>query len=215
MEDEMVNKKFFTGAVNLLITALVLVGCATTERATIDSYIDPNFSPANVKNLAVFPLRNARLAQSEALQINRETTQAIDTRNPAIKIIGASEAVELLNANGLAEKWAAFQINYAASGIPDAGILREIGAALGVDTILQGEIPNIVQRDSVPWSGYSGVGITRVTVQYMMMDVATNRTVWSATSDGIVQPTSNLVEAPPIIDAIRLAQNKILGVLPF
>jgi hypothetical protein len=189
---------------------LALSGCATS-RATIDSYIDPNFSAASVQSIAVFPLRNARLAPSEALQINREITQVINRRNPAIKIIGAAEAVDVLNQHGLAEKWAKFQENYVRSGIPDAAILREVGTALGVDSILQGEIINIYQRDGDNWY-YRAT--TRVTVSYVMMSVASNTTTWSATSDGIAEDGYSDV-APPIIDAVRLAQNKILEALPF
>jgi|TergutMp193P3_1026864.scaffolds.fasta_scaffold56987_2 hypothetical protein len=192
-----------------LLAFLALSGCATS-RATIDSYIDPNFSAASVKSIAVFPLRNARLAPSEALQINREITQAINRRNPAIKIIGAAEAVDVLNQHGLAEKWAKFQENYVRSGIPDAAILREVGTALGVDSILQGELINIVQSDA----DYYSYATTRVTVSYTMMSVASNTTTWSATSDGIAQSGTDMT-APPIIDAVRLAQNKILEALPF
>jgi PBP1b-binding outer membrane lipoprotein LpoB len=192
-----------------VIFALVLSGCATS-RATIDTYIDPNFSAGDVKDIAVFPLRNARLAPSEALQINREIIQAINRGNPALRIIGASEAVDVLNDKGLAEQWAKFLENYATSGIPDAGILREVGTALNVDKILQGELVNVFQRDG---NGWDTLGTTRVTVHYAMMDVATNKTVWDATSDGIAQKDS--LDAPPIIDAIRLAQNKILEALPF
>jgi hypothetical protein len=201
------SKLLIAGLIGLLMTVgLALAGCAT---ATINSYTDPNFSAADVKSLAVFPLRNARFAPSDALQITREMTQAIYNKNPAIKIIGAAEAVEILNANGLAEKWADFQRNYAASGIPDGAILREVGAALGVDMILQGEILNIFQQDAASYQ----YATTRVTVHYAMMEVATNKTAWDATSDGIKKGAR--MSAPPIIEAVRLAQNKILGVLPF
>ena len=164
----------------LIFIGLIFSGCATST-ATIDSYIEPNFSTATVKTIAVFPLRNARLAPSEALQINREITQAINRKNPAVQIVSASEAVEILNANGLAEKWAKFQENYTTSGIPDAGILHEIGTALGVDSILQGEIINIIQRDG----DFYSYATTRVTIHYAMMGVAGNKTLWNATSDGI------------------------------
>ncbi|MDR0690443.1 MAG: hypothetical protein LBG08_09325 [Spirochaetaceae bacterium] len=194
---------------HLAFVALVFSSCATS-RATIDSYIDPNFSAESVKKIAVFPLRNARLAPSEALQINREIIQAINRKNPALQIIGASEAVEILNDKGLAEQWAKFLENYVTSGIPNADILREVGTGLEVDKILQGELVNVIQRDGdfYVWA------TTRVTVHYAMMDVISNKTVWDATSDGIAQ-TDMTFEAPPIIDAIRLAQDKILEVLPF
>jgi PBP1b-binding outer membrane lipoprotein LpoB len=193
----------------LVLAALFLSGCATS-RATIDSYVDPNFSAASVKKIAIFPLRNARFAPSEALQLNREMTQAINRKNPAVQIISAAEAVNILNKKGLAEKWARFLENYVTSGIPDAGILREVGAALGVDKILQGELINVSQRDG----DFYSYATTRVTIHYALMDVTSNTTVWDATSDGIAQEGDTFV-APPIIDVVRLAQNKILAVLPF
>jgi hypothetical protein len=192
-----------------ILAALVISGCATSK-ATIDSYVDPNFSTGSVKNIAVFPLRNARLAPSEALQLNRDITQAINRKNPAIQITGAAEAIEILNEKGLAEQWTKFLENYVTSGIPNAAILRDVGAALEVDSILQGELINVVQSDGDGWSR----AVTRVTVHYAMMDVAGNKTAWDATSDGIVN--GNYYEsAAPIIEAVRLAQNKILEALPF
>jgi hypothetical protein len=192
-----------------VLVALVLSGCATSK-ATIDSYVDPNFSIENIKSIAVFPLRNARLAPSEALQLNRDITQAINRENPYIKIIGATEAVEILNEKGLAEQWTKFLENYVTSGIPNAAILREVGDALEVDSILQGELINVIRSDGDGWS----IAVTRVTVHYSMLDVVSNKTAWDATSDGIVN--GNYYEsAAPVINAVRLAQNKILEVLPF
>jgi len=181
---------------------LFLLGCATSK-ATIDSYLDPNYSADNIKKIAVFPLRNARLAPSEALQTNREISQAIQRKNSSIQIIGSSESVDILNENGLAEKWAKFLENYAISGIPDANILHDIGAALGIDHILQGELINVYQRDGDGWVR----GNTRITIHYAMISVANNKTVWDASSDGIAGG-SYYNPAPPIIDAIRLAQKK-------
>jgi len=204
------KKILFVFVVAFVFVALVTSACATSK-GTINSYVDPNFSAKNIKKIAVFPLRNARLAPSEALQINREITQAIQKNNPEIQIIGASESVDILNEKGLAEQWAKFLENYATSGIPDAGILHDIGTALGVDHILQGEIINVYQQDGDGWYICAN---TRITIHYAMLSIASNKTVWDASSDGI-KNGGYYDSAPPIIDSVRLAQNKILEVLPF
>jgi hypothetical protein len=54
----------------LVLAVLVFSGCVSiVSRATINSCIDPNFSATNIKKIAVFPLRNARLAPNKILGV--------------------------------------------------------------------------------------------------------------------------------------------------
>jgi len=197
---------------HLLGVALVMLcGCAL-QTATINQYTDPTYGQGSVQKLAVFPIRNARLAPSEAQQVNRKISTAIAQRNPGIKIMSSPEAIGILNANNLAGDWATFLDNYIASGVPDATRLSTIGKALDVDAIIQGEIVNLSQQD-----GRYGMnaGTTRVTVRFSMLGVKEGKLLWEASSDGLATTATNVEAAPPVIQAVNAAVDKIALNLPF
>ncbi len=194
----------------IILTTVASAGCATS-RATINSYVDPNYTRGSIESIAVFPIRNARFAPSEAQQINRRISTVIHTKNQAIRIMSSTEAVNILNEHGLADDWAVFLDNYVASGVPDANALRDIGAALGIDAIMQGEIVNVFQQDGT-FGGNKGQ--TRVTVRFTMLDCRNGRMLWEASSDGVKTTATTLDKAPAIIDAVQLAMDKILDNLP-
>jgi hypothetical protein len=190
---------------------MILAGCAT-HTATINSYVDPVFQPGDIQSIAIFPIRNTRMAPAEAQQINRTVSVFINRRNPAIGLVSSVEAVARLNEYGLASEWAVFLENYVASGIPDANVLAEIGEAVGADAIIQGEILNVFQQDGAD----SQKGITRVTVRFTMLDCMSGKLVWEASSDGRRETAiaGDIVSAPPVIEAIQLAVDKVLETLP-
>jgi hypothetical protein len=192
------------------IISCIFISCAV-QKATINTYVDPNYKSGKIQKIAVFPIRNTRLAPSESQQINRKISMALNQKNPQLEIMSSAEAIRILNDHDLADDWAIFLDNYVTSGIPDSKILKEIGNALNIDAILQGEIVNIFQEDG----HYGGTrGTTRVTVRFTMLDVNGGKLVWESSSDGIKGTSTTLETAPPIIDAINLAVDKILGSLP-
>lgn len=191
---------------------VMLAGCAT-HTATINSYVDPTFQPGAIQSIAIFPIRNARVAPSEAQQINRRVSTFINRRSPEIRLLSSVEAVDLLNEHGLADDWAFFLDNYVASGVPDANVLREIGDALGVDAIMQAEVLNVFQQDGA--EGQKGV--TRVTVHFSMLDCLYGKMIWEASSDGRRETALSgtwRTAAPPVFEAIQLAVDKVLETLP-
>ncbi len=194
----------------LLLLGILVLSCAV-RKATLDMYVDPNYQQGSITSIAVFPIRNARFAPSEARQVNRKISTAISQRGAEISIIGAAESIELLNEQGLADEWAIFLDNYVSSGVPNTNSLKEFGRVLNVDAILQGEVVNIFQKDG----RYGGnKGTTRVTVRFSMLGTNRGKVIWEASSDGVAGTTTTLESAPPIIDAINLAVDKILQNLP-
>jgi len=194
----------------LPLLGLLLTGCAT-NKATINTYVDPNFSQGEVQEIAVFPIRNTRLAPSESQQINRKISQSIKRKNSSIEIMSSAEATRILNENDLSDDWAQFLDDYATSGIPNSNILAEIGSTLEVDAILQGAIVNITQEDGQ----YGGnKGTTRVTVRFSMLDTNEGNLIWESSSDGIKGTATTVGSAPPIIEVVNLAVDKILNSLP-
>jgi len=197
----------------ILITTLILTGCY--DKATINTYSDPSFDKNTITRLAIFPMRNTKLAPGEAREINRKITQGIQRSAPNIDIMSADTATKKLNEADLTEEWAKFLSDYNSSGIPNTKMLFKIGDTLNVDGIMQGVIVNIQQRDGSPGYYYSQRGQTRVTVRYSILGVDSGKLLWEATSDGIRETASAMEEAPPIIEAIILAQEKIVANLPF
>lgn len=194
----------------LALLAIATVGCSTWK-ATINSYTDPAYKAGDLKKIAVFPIRNAKFAPADAQELDRKVVLEVRRRNTIIEMLGPSEAVKAINDKGLANEWAVFLGNYVSSGIPDANFLKQIGKALGVDSILQGEIVRVHAEDGDGWMRH---GNTRVTVRYTMLSTATGKMLWEASSDGIRRNAGASGEAPPIIEAVDLAITKILEVLP-
>ncbi len=137
---------------------------------------------------------------------------AISQRNAEIVIMSSVEATNILNENDMADDWAKFLENYFTSGVPDSKLLSKIGDVLEVDAVIQGEIVSVRQRDG---SFGGSKGQTRVTVRYSMLGVKDGKLLWEATSDGIRGTATTVESAPPIIEAVNLAVDKIVGALPF
>lgn len=197
-------------AVVVGVAALMVAGCATSK-ATINTSTDPSFQRGDIQSIAVLPIRNTRAAPSEARQITRKVSQAIHKDAPSMNIVGPNEAVNLLNEHELADDWAEFLENYVKSGVPDAQTLSKIGEALGVDAICQGEVWNVQQEDG-EWGGNKGE--TRVTVRFTILDARDGSLLWEASSDGVRGTSTTLGDAPPVIEAINLAVDKIVQNMP-
>ncbi len=193
----------------LVVAGGLGVSACATSKATLSSYVDPNFNARSVESVALLPSRNPSLAPSAARQVNRRVAQGINQRSPNVSVLGPAEAAQLLNDAGLADAWATFLINYAASGIPDAEVLRSLGDALDVDVIVQGEMVDVYQVDG----GSGEMGQTRVTVRFTMLDTQEGRLVWEGTSEGIKEILTHR-EAPPVIEAIDLAVDRLLSSMP-
>lgn len=202
--------KNITLLLSCLFIATLFYGCATSN-ATLNSYVDPNISNEQIRNLAIFPIRNAKFAPSEAQLINRKISMVINQKNANIQTMSSNEAINKLNENNLASTWAIFLDNYSSSGVPDRNVLIDVGKALGIDAIIQGEIVNVFQED-----GVFGMkkGTTRVTVRFSMLSTNSGKLLWEATSDGIKGTVTAMESAPPIIEAVDLAVDKILSNLP-
>ncbi len=203
----MKNRIVYAG---MFLTLLLGAGCAISK-GTINSYVDPTYSHGAVKKLAVFSIRNARFAPSEARQINRQIIQSLIDKNPDLVIVSPSEALRMINENKLASKWADFVEDYYTSGIANKEILAEISKALEVDGVLQGQLENVRQVDG---DGWAIKGNTRVTVSFSIVEANTAKTVWEATSDGIKGTATASGPAPPIAEALALAIEKISTNMP-
>ncbi len=187
----------------------LFVGCAS-NKGTINSFTEPSFDPASMKSVAVLPIRNAKFAPAEAQQVNRRIAQTVSAAG--VTVLGANEAIERLNSAGAADEWAVFLTNYTSSGVPNKTSLMRIADVLQVHGVLQGEVVNSFQQDGAYGNNK---GQTRVTVRYSLLDGRSGLLVWEATADGICVTGTTLDDAPPTIEAINLAIEKIIEAIPF
>ena len=201
-----------TGLISIAI-AVMFTGCVV-NKGTINSYIEPTYNHGGIKTIAMFPIRNAKFAPSEARQINKELIQAMNKKNPQVKIISPSEALRVINDAGLASDWANFVEDYYSSGIADRIVLSKVSKAMGTDAIFQGQMLNVRQSDGNPQI----YAQTRVTVAFSIVETKTAKVIWEATSDGIRQQEVGFlrfhVEAPPIKEALDFAIPKIKDNMP-
>jgi len=191
------------------VLILFVIGCSS---ATLKSFVNPSIDPESIQSVAIFPIRNIRLLTDEARELNRSITQAFHDCNPTVEILGPSEAIDKLNDADLAAEYSDFLRDYATSGIPNAKTLQQIGNALGVDAILQGEVFDLKQIDGNAMYGVKGK--TSLTVRYSLMSTSVGDVLWEATSNAKKQTATVLQSAPPLYEAILIAQERILTALP-
>ena len=211
---------------NTLLAALVLcsiavigfgVACATTpvkQGSTLKTFVEPSIQSSAIKSVAIFPIRNMNLLPDEIREFNRGITDGLGRQNPKLKLVGAVEAVTMLNAGGLADKYSQFLRDYTQSGIPDIKILNEIGTALGVDAIIQGEVFSISQTDGYSVNNLEFYGKTSVSVRYILLSTVNGGVLWEATGTAYKLSDKANDPAPTIYEAIQIAQAKILSALP-
>ena len=189
----------------VLALALMLGGCTT---ASLDSFVDPSYSSKDIRKVVVLPMTNAGITPGQAQELSRAFAQGMLRANPNLEIMGAGEAIDKINAADLADEWATFLRNYNTSGIPNTNTVKRIGSTLGVDAIIQGSVLSVSQKDS---NGYD-YPMTRVNVRYGAISAKTGAMLWEISSEGTIQPYS--YTAAPVIDAVRLAHDKILRSIP-
>jgi len=198
----------------LTLLILFLAGCA--QHVNLRSFTDPALQASSVKNVAIFPVRNTRILPGESREMSRSFTREFVKINRSVNILTTTEATDRLNENNMAEKYSDFLRDYAVSGIPNVKTLNEIGMALEVDAVIQGEIFELVQRDG----HYPGVmARTSLTLRYSLLSTSNGDVLWEATCSVSLQPSGLTASVwsppPPIIDVIQLAQEKILTDLPY
>jgi hypothetical protein len=191
----------------VILISLFLGGCANSS---INSYVEPTYNQGSINSLAMFPVRNAMLAPSEARLLNKDLSLEIQRKNPSLRIVAASQSLRLISEAGLASDWSNFVEDYYTSGIPDRVVLRKIEDALNVDAVFQGQLFNVAQVDAVPFGPHA---YSRISIGFSILETKTAKTIWEASSDGsYTQPVK--MSAPPIKKVLDLAMKKIKANMP-
>ena len=210
------NDRSQRGILGVLFILVVGFGiaCASSRlksSSSVKSFVDPSIQPGAIKSIAVFPLRNLRLQPDQFRDINRAITDAMRKQNPGLGIMGALESVSMLNEAELADKYSEALRNYAQSGIPDVGVLQEIGKALSIDAILWGEAFDVEQRDAA----YKGDrGHTALALRYELVSTSNGSLLWQATGLAHEMSEKKGTPAPTYYNVAHTALQKVLSVLP-
>ena len=202
--------KIFASAI-FFLCFILLISCGPTLK--LKTFVDPSLQASSIKSIAVFPMRNAAFDPGETMDINRGITQGFQQKNSGVKIIGASESVEMLNQHGLVDKFSNMLGVFESSGIPNATTLKEIGEKLGINAILQGRLSDVSQQDG-HWGAGAEVGQTSLTIRYTLLSTKDGAILWEGICSATKKGGAATTKAPPLYQVALLAQNKIITSIP-
>lgn len=196
------------------MAATLLAACVTSS-SRVRTYVEPSLEASGIRRVAIFPIRNPRLTPDESEALGRGFAGAFESRNPEVDVLEPRDAARDLDRAGLAERYGAFLRSYAASGIPDTRILRDVADALEVDGIIQGEIVDVAERDGE----YHGRGVstearTDITMRYVLFEPGAGKVLWSSTASGARKRLMPFGGPPPVYEAASVAQERIVDELP-
>lgn len=189
---------------------LLLTGCATSSTHS-RSYTDPTVGSRIISSLAILPIRNAPIAQSESIRLNREIAQTVQRQNSGLRVIGPVEAVDALNKAGLVDDYDRYLTALAQSGIPNAEILQRVGSALGADAIMQGQIVGLIQSDGY-YPGHAGT--TKFSLRYSIVSAADGLLLWETSADVQHNTATVFEQAPPLETVLADATATVLKSIP-
>ena len=193
----------------LLVAFCASSGCTTTHNTR--TYTDPSIGTKKISSLAILPVLNAPLAQSESIRMNRELAQAVSRRNPSLQILGPAESVEKLNSSGLVEDYDRYVVGLAQSGIPNKATLAKIGVALGVDAIMQGQLLGLHQQDGqFGWRQ----GSTTFALRYSIVSTRDGMLLWETVEEIRKRRQTTLSSSPQLQEVLPEAMQAVMQSIP-
>lgn len=203
--------RFSLGALGAL-PFLLMTACSSHPYETTRTYTDPSLAARHVSAIALFPVREAPIAESESIEMNRQIVEALEHKNPGLRVVGPPEVVETLNRKHLVEDYAKYLAVRSQTGISNNDILREVGEALGVDAIMQGNLVELQQRDGTGLSGLPAN--TTLTLRYSIVSTSDAALLWEISEEIRKQSSSNFGSAPRLRDVLPEAVAKVTANLP-
>jgi hypothetical protein len=188
--------------------AVFIPSCTTSHDTR--TYADPSLGTKIISSMAVLPVRNAPIAQSESIRMNRELAQTVQRKNPALRVLGPVEAVEKLNELHLVDDYDRYLAGLAQSGIPNREILLRIGEALGVDALMQGQIIGLMQQDSAIGRPAS----TAFALRYSIVSTKDGMLLWETSEEMRKKRQTIFSSAPPLQEVLPEAVAKVIQSIP-
>lgn len=197
----------------LLAAVFMLTACATST-SRVRTFVEPSLASADIHRVAILPIRGARLAPDESAELTGGFTRAFRAQNAGVELVEAAHAARIIDEKGLTERYAEFLRNQATTGIADSRALRPIADALEVDAIIQGELIDVQQRDGEMWDSKGRNAKTSITLKYTLIEASTGTVLWHSTASGIRHNLTPIGGAPAVLDAVTVAQERIVRELP-
>lgn len=199
------------GIANIVFVLLILTGLAGCySSATLKTRVDKSMESESIKSVAILPIQGANLPPSENREFTKAVIDAFREKNHEIRVMGPSEAIELINTRGLSNHYNELLRTYISTGAPSEKYIKEIGTALNVDALMQGVVLDVRQSDA---SFYQYAG-THLTLSYGLMSTKSGIVIWDATSRARKQEAWAWSSAPPLHEAISVALQEILPAIP-
>lgn len=198
----------------LLFSTILVLFCACStvkEQATISTYIDPTVRQGQIKSLAIFSLENDSLSRGDIQNLNRRIYERVKRRNPYIALLHPDKTARILRKQNMDSNWQAFYEYYHNYGRPDANALGGLYIALKTETILHIKLRDIVQQNG---KFNEKTAVSSAIVVCSIFHTQKNRLIWEGISEGIKENELTFEKAPPLIDAIEVAIDKIMVNFP-
>ncbi len=177
-----------------LILAAVLTlpaaGCASIITTGFQE-LHPAVAPVHAERIAVLPVTAEGGSAHLRAVIGDSLLRQAERRHPDVKWMAAAEALDRLNDAGLAERFANLLLAHQGTGIYDRALLREVGAALGADHVLQLRVgydrrDEVAHRLFYPSETYTSER-QQLNVTALLWDVRDGGLAWEAAGVSITE----------------------------
>lgn len=191
--------------------ALAVASCAKSG-----PYYDLDARTSPIESVAVLPFPNQGLTQIDYRDIDTHLSTALGLQLADMRVMPSRRAASRVREAGDWKAWRTYQAGPLSVGALDTALVRQIGAALGTDVFMTGELLDIFRKDGERLTGRGAAqfgapapGETRVEVQLYLFDCDSGRLIWRHAGKGKLVSSSR-DPAPPIADTVAMAIDKLL-----
>lgn len=205
----MLSRDRLSLGVALSIGVLGLSACATQYRAT--TAVDPEFSPADVRSVAVLPFFEWQLPLDDSRELTDRTLTAIRRDGTDLTVLTPDEAAALLVEQGLTYEWALYLNDERQGAMPDSTVIMRISDALGADLIAHIVLTDVFVTDG---STVFGGAYSTATVELRLFDGRTGHVHWRAAATTEHKHNGWPNQATALAEPLKWVFGAVLGDVP-
>jgi hypothetical protein len=196
--------------------AALLLALGTAACGGVRPYYDINARADPIRSVAVLPFPDQGLTQVDYRDIDTHLSTRLGLRLKDMRVMPAPQGVSRVREAGDWEAWRTYQAGPLSVGALDTALVVEVGAALGTDVFMTGELLDIFRQDGEQLTGRGAAqfgapapGESRVEVQLYLFDCDSGRLIWRHSGTGKLVSSSR-DPAPPIADTVAKAIDELL-----
>jgi hypothetical protein len=195
---------------------LLLLALATSACGGGRPYYDINARADPIQSVGVLPFPDQGLTQIDYRDIDTHLSTSLGLRLKDMRVMPAPQGVSRVREGGDWEDWRTYQAGPLSVGALDTALVMRVGAALGTDVFMTGELLDLFRQDGERLTGRGGAqfgkpapGETRVEIRLYLFDCDSGRLIWRHVGKGkLVSSTRD--PAPPIADTVAKAIDGLL-----